>query len=73
MAEIASARRRRGAVRGSLTRIEKDIAKMEAKETLGPSGKRRKEEDQDAMETEEKVYMMHAHGSHVMEIIDRLE
>ena len=41
MAEIASARRRRGVVRGRLTRIEKDIAKMEGKETLGPSDKRK--------------------------------
>ena len=41
MAEIASARRHRGAVRGHLTMIEKDIAKVEGKETLGPSDKRK--------------------------------
>ena len=38
MAEIAGARRRRGAVRGRLTRIEKDLAKVEGKVTLGPLG-----------------------------------
>ena len=41
MAEIASARRRRGAVCGRLNRIEKGIAKMEGKEMLGPSDKRK--------------------------------
>ena len=97
MAEIASARWRQGAVRGRLTRIEKDIAKMEGKETLGPSDKRKikrlleqvkdddkefeerhldvlnhiSEEDQDALDAEEEVY--DAHGSRVMEIIERLE
>ena len=41
MAESESARRRGGAVRGRLTMIEKDIATMEGKETLGPSDKRK--------------------------------
>ena len=38
---IASARRRRGAVRGRLTRIEKDISKLEDKASLGPSDQRK--------------------------------
>ena len=38
---IASARRRRGALRGRLTRIEKDIAKLEGKTMLGPSDQRK--------------------------------
>ena len=84
-------------MRGRLTRIEKDIAKLEGKETLGPSDKRKlkrlldqvkdddrefeerhlevlnyiKEDDQDALDAEEEIY--DAHGSRVMEIIDRLE
>ena len=84
-------------MRGRLARIEKDIAKMEGKETLGPSDKRKikrlleqvkdddkefeerhldvlnhiSEEDQDALDAEEEVY--DAHGSRVMEIIERLE
>ena len=33
---IATARRRRGAVRGRLTRIEKDSARLEGMTTLGP-------------------------------------
>ena len=37
MAEIASAKRRRGTVRARLTRIEKDIGKWEGKEELSPS------------------------------------
>ena len=41
MAEIASARWRHGVVCGCLTRIEKDIAEMEGKETLGSSEKRK--------------------------------
>ena len=38
---IASARRRRGTVRGHLTRIERDIEKLEEKETLSPSDRRK--------------------------------
>ena len=38
---IASARRRRGTVRGRLTRIERDIEKLEEKETLSPSDRRK--------------------------------
>ena len=38
---ITSARRRRGALRGRLTRIEKEIAKLEGKTTLGPSEQRK--------------------------------
>ena len=34
---IASARRHRGAVHGRLTRIERDISKLEGKVSLGPS------------------------------------
>ena len=34
---IANVRRRRGTVRGRLTRIERDISYLEEKETLTPS------------------------------------
>ena len=97
MAEIASARRRRGLVCGRLISIEKDIAKVEGKETLGPSDKWKikrffeqvkdsdkefeerhievlnyiNKEDQGALNEKEEVY--DAHGSRVMEIIERLE
>ena len=38
---IASSRRRRGTVRGRLTRIERDIVKLEEKEALSPSDRRK--------------------------------
>ena len=38
---IASARRRRGTVRGRLTRTEWDIEKLEEKETLSPADRRK--------------------------------
>ena len=38
---IATARRRRGAVRGRLTRTERDIAKLEGKSSLSPSDQRK--------------------------------
>ena len=40
---IASARRRRGILRGRLTRIERDIAKLEAKEELAQQDQRKAE------------------------------
>ena len=38
---IASVRRRRGTVRGRLTRIERDISSLEEKETLTPSERKK--------------------------------
>ena len=38
---IVSARRRRGTLRGRLTRIERDIAALEAKETMSPEDRRK--------------------------------
>ena len=38
---IATVRRRRGTVRGRLTRIERDISSLEEKETLTPSERRK--------------------------------
>ena len=45
---IVSARRRRGTLRGRLTRIERDINALEAKETLSPSdrGKAKRLDDE---------------------------
>ena len=41
MAEIASAKRRRGTVCARLTQMEKDIGKIEEKEELTPSDKKK--------------------------------
>ena len=94
---IATVRRRRGTVRGRLTRIERDISSLEEKETLTPSERRKimrlndqvkehdqefekrhmevldfiEEEDQVALNSEEKVFDEHV--NRVADIIERLE
>ena len=94
---IANVRRRRGTVRGRLTRIERDISSLEDKETLTPSEQRKikrlkdqveehdqefekrhmevldfiEEEDQAALDSEEKVFDEHV--NRVTDIIERLE
>ena len=41
MMDVASAKRRRGTVRAHLTRMEKDIGKMEEKEELTSSDRKK--------------------------------
>ena len=97
---IANVRRRRGTVRGRLTRIERDISSLEEKETLTPSERRKikrlkdqvkehdqeferrhmevldfiEEEDQTALDAEEKVFDEHVNRvSDIMERLEKLE
>ena len=59
---IANVRRRRGTVRGRLTRRERDISSLEEKETLTPSERKRIVRLNDQVKEHDQEFEKRQHG-----------